>query len=957
MNPFSWLRRRKDDRHDAAMVTRLSQAIHHGELGEIRRLLREGVRPDSTDGSERLPICIAAEIGNAQALELLLVNISPNALDHGRPPLFFSAARLHIDCIKLLLESGADTNLGTIQHKHLNREFSEIGSTPLHAAMLAYSPPYRTTMDRWIPETHYVSDDILRRKHQCIELLLKAGSNPAIQNDEGVSPLELAHDHQRDLLSKHAEQCQTDCILVNPHRGWPVFIASRLRSAGLKAFGICSETPLVDWKHELLEHCSPRTLILAEGDGIGDLCKRLTGQSMIDLRHDLKPGISAFEQLENTWRLVFRYLDLTGDQSDCLFGLRNRDKTFDIFVSYKSQDVRAARKLTDALLQLGLSVWMAEYEVLLTGQFAFQSSINEGLALSKRAVIFSNSRFSESAYCQMEVLLALQLIPSSNVLEIRMPDERHRFSSLFQERPIRRIDWDNTRPDLSVNAVCELLDLPEFTCAGTASDPVDSSHMELTYRDICVHLQIGKWQAQPSELNLWENISTTAAEFTIPSTDDSLTGRLMIMDAGFGIPAAEDGSLKFQISLDDDRELARITRQCFANHHRFTAQFECRGVHIWCWRGLMMPAFTWFQSPLLLEPGEFRDAAIDTSWDLVRQYSLFVEHPVSGRRLECRFIFKQRGGSDDADERFRRFLEHSDQMEQIVSSTNLSQRQELPSTDLDRPIHVVERAIRRAIALMVLVGRASDEEEYAAADAPLRSKLTERLKSIDAWIENDEIARFLSPRERNHLSEPLGSWPPYVRLVMKRKQAQVPVLLWHAGIEQRPAVATHLLADIYKTIHFGVMDGWQILVDKAMVATAPSGGSLSDFAVVCIMTIARLRNFRQGVKHNPRFIEDFEEHLAMHQWKRPLDATLFRRSSSGDLYLSLFNRPIEQMSDYECIIVEGYSQNQLIACDNLSIPSPGRDFRSQYTADDNLNRILPAFATQYAAAWPEEMWI
>lgn len=754
MNPFHRLFKGNIKQVDAAIVTTLSRAVRSSNINEIKRLLREGVRSDSEDTSGRLPICVAAETGNSQALELFLADVSPNVRDHGRPPLFFSSAQLHQECIKLLIEAGADTNLATSHHKYFRRDFSELGSTPLHAAMLAYTPASRTTMDRRIPEAFDLPPDVQRRKEVCIELLLKAGSNPAIQNEQGISPLSLALDHQSELFSKYTKQCKIDCIIVNPKKGWPVFIASRIRATGLVAFGVNSEESVAEWKYNMLKKCASKVILLAEGDGTCVSFERWSGESALDLCYDLDKSISDFATIESVWCLVSRYLDLPDHQNDSLFGLRNHPKEYDVFVSYKSEDVIPARKLAESLLQNGQSVWMAEYEVLLTGQSAFQTAINEGLAASRQAIFFSNFRFAESAYCQMEVILAMQLIGISDILEIKIPDEQHCFSSLFQSRQIRGLVWDDKNPDESVSAVCELLALPNFNSHHSASVADAHSMKDLFYRDLLISFNIGRWLVQPVELNLWENVASTVAEFTMPCSGATLTGRLMIMDASFGIPVSEDGNSEFDTPFDDDREVARITRRCFANQHRFTSQFECKGAHTWPWKGKMMPAFTWFQAPHLIEPHEISDAAVDSSWDLLRQYSVIVDHPISGIPLECRFQFMMRDTSDDMDRRFRKFLQYAEEMQQIASSLSLSQQRE-SAPFLGRSSESIEQAIRRAISVMALVQRAYTEDEYAQADTVRKRILDELQKPVNAWIKNDGIARYFSPREKRCISMPL----------------------------------------------------------------------------------------------------------------------------------------------------------------------------------------------------------
>lgn len=106
---------------------------------------------------------------------------------------------------------------------------------------------------------------------------------------------------------------------------------------------------------------------------------------------------------------------------------------WDVFISYKSEDIDLARRVANQLLASGVKVWFAEYQVLLQNFDLFQDAIDFGIANSSWAICLTNNRYIGSDYCTLELTQILECLPPSNILEIMIPKEelpRQQFQAL-----------------------------------------------------------------------------------------------------------------------------------------------------------------------------------------------------------------------------------------------------------------------------------------------------------------------------------------------------------------------------------------------------------------------------------------------------------------------------------------------------------------------------------------------
>jgi tetratricopeptide (TPR) repeat protein len=100
---------------------------------------------------------------------------------------------------------------------------------------------------------------------------------------------------------------------------------------------------------------------------------------------------------------------------------RMRGDRWDVFVSYKSENVELARRIAERLIASGLKVWFAEYQVLLAERERFQEAIDKGLARSRYGIVLTNELYAMSQHCMHELAGLLDRCGPARLLEVRVP--------------------------------------------------------------------------------------------------------------------------------------------------------------------------------------------------------------------------------------------------------------------------------------------------------------------------------------------------------------------------------------------------------------------------------------------------------------------------------------------------------------------------------------------------------
>ena len=149
---------------------------------------------------------VAAENGFIELIQLLV----DDGLDvdqqnqSGRTPLFLAATHNQMNCIRLLLNTGADPNGGSTNQVPLNTA-AWYGHAPVVQILLnAGAENDRQDADGNTP----LHKSVWQGNLECVELLLNDGADPEATNQVGITP--------RQLAAMRMEKRRND----NPKRAW-----------------------------------------------------------------------------------------------------------------------------------------------------------------------------------------------------------------------------------------------------------------------------------------------------------------------------------------------------------------------------------------------------------------------------------------------------------------------------------------------------------------------------------------------------------------------------------------------------------------------------------------------------------------------------------------------------------------------------------------------------------------
>jgi ankyrin repeat protein len=108
-------------------VRKLARAGAHGDIGEVERLIREGVNVNATGENGITPLCWAVSSGSFAGVEALVKHgANPNVTPKDSPSPM-EAATEHPEILRLLIRNGGNVNL---------KSATVFGHAPLHGANL-----------------------------------------------------------------------------------------------------------------------------------------------------------------------------------------------------------------------------------------------------------------------------------------------------------------------------------------------------------------------------------------------------------------------------------------------------------------------------------------------------------------------------------------------------------------------------------------------------------------------------------------------------------------------------------------------------------------------------------------------------------------------------------------------------------------------------------------------------
>lgn len=319
-------------------------------------------------------------------------------------------------------------------------------------------------------------------------------------------------------------------------------------------------------------------------------------------------------------------------------GVPTHEKTFDMFISYKSEDVGIARHLAELLIAGGLRVWFAEYLVLLAARERFDEAIDEGLGRSRYGIVFTNDRYIRSPYCrhELECLLDPVNCGAPRVLEVKLGSTRQ-VHLMYPD--LDRSAGINFKGDMG-----EVLQLVRQTTSLRIEHPSErtlTTSCPSIFRDerFGYRIDISGWQLlDPGGFD-------TGYGTMGPQCTQTLGGHRASWNLIVGSPAPATRATPKRGQIIDDRacfnQIVEVARAILPS-----IGGRCTGVHMLFSKEKKYSQLAltyWFQS----------------GW--TRRYSVVLPDPQTGKSTEFAFTFGFHAP-------FREYCQHSHMMDRVVES-------------------------------------------------------------------------------------------------------------------------------------------------------------------------------------------------------------------------------------------------------------------------------------------------
>jgi hypothetical protein len=300
----------------------------------------------------------------------------------------------------------------------------------------------------------------------------------------------------------------------------------------------------------------------------------------------------------------------------------NRRDQYDLFISYKSDDVHLVRPVAERLLASGVRVWFAEYEILLIQRNAWARAVAGGIRKSRYAVCFTNDTFARSPDCREELEHVLACKAGENIIEIQCPPE----ALTHREYP-KLAD----SPHTSFQCADETLRfLGRVT--GLRIEPGDGGERaarptSFPFGQTGYSLDLDGWEIErgiPQITPETADPDTYGPRFRRWSASTLLWGHLLLGPQDMQRAA-------FAPNEDSDRAYYEAAVEFAWLFYGKKWKQQCLGVHLITLGGAKHPAFT-----TRVLPGT-----------LSRLYSLVLPHPETGKDVEAAFFFFCQGSLRD----------------------------------------------------------------------------------------------------------------------------------------------------------------------------------------------------------------------------------------------------------------------------------------------------------------------
>jgi hypothetical protein len=293
-------------------------------------------------------------------------------------------------------------------------------------------------------------------------------------------------------------------------------------------------------------------------------------------------------------------------------GLRcRRASLWDLFISYKSEDVTVVRAVVDQLIGSGLRVWFAEYQILLQNYDRFQEALDTGLRNCASAVVFTNNRYANSEYCQHELRVLLDRLPPESILEIMIPREElpHTHSPLLAYSP----SYEGGHVDGILAFIASATGLPVQSAPVAAPDSVPSDHGRLACLGKPFGLNTAGWEV--TQLGKLDGSGSTAG-LAMRRRDAEGHGATVNLYCGGGLDRPVQ-----RTEGGDDRQVYRGLRSVAGQYLRLFPSFRLRGLHLFYQAGFSHMALTiftglfWTRKYSIILPSYAQDESVEFVFD------------------------------------------------------------------------------------------------------------------------------------------------------------------------------------------------------------------------------------------------------------------------------------------------------------------------------------------------------
>lgn len=305
---------------------------------------------------------------------------------------------------------------------------------------------------------------------------------------------------------------------------------------------------------------------------------------------------------------------------------------FDVFISYKSEDVRLAREVADQLIGSGITPWFAEYEIGPDNYERFQDAIDAGLEACEYGLAITNDAYADSAYCRHEITRLLETCGPDRVVEVEFHPGTRSHDIFLSLESVPRREIGSTPEALSFLAQRTGWEIRDM------EPPLDGRPREIggAVTGAEYSLDITGWE-------LVDPRGHRLSDGTIEGPVLRCTTHACLIHANVFIGADQAPKALRHVADGDDRQMYMELID-YLPHHVGRLATDVKGLHLLFHSGLSQMAVTY---------------PMEGYW--TRKHSVIVAHPRNGAAVEFVFTFGFMGP-------FTEYCRHAHLMDALVGT-------------------------------------------------------------------------------------------------------------------------------------------------------------------------------------------------------------------------------------------------------------------------------------------------